>query len=91
MKSDSEKSLNNKAVSLLNLSKPDEAIKELEKAIKLSPNNPTLMNNKAVTLIDLKRQDEALNILDEVINIDPDFFKAYNNKGTIYFNQKNLI
>ena len=55
LKSDSEKSLNNKAVSLLNLNKPEEAIKELEKAIKLSQNNPTLLNNKAVTLIDLKR------------------------------------
>lgn len=60
MKSDSEKALNNKAVALLSLSKADEALKELEKALKLTPNNPSLMNNKGVALVELKRSEDAL-------------------------------
>ena len=52
IKQDSEKTLNNKAVALLNLNRPDEAFKELEKALKLSPENSGILNNKGISLID---------------------------------------
>ena len=55
LKGDSDKSLNNKAVAFLSLGRPEDALRDLEKALNINPGNIGIINNKGIALIDCKR------------------------------------
>ena len=57
------------------------AIKEIDKAIELDPNNPDYHNSKGVALAQLERYEEAIKEFDEAITLNPNNPDYHNNKG----------
>ena len=61
----------------------DEALKQLEEAIKIEPGYAGARNNLGVLMYDLKRFDEAEKEYREAIKIKPDYAGAHNNLGNL--------
>ena len=60
-----------------------DAIKIINKAIKINPNYAEIYNEKANALNQLKKQEESIENYDKAIKIDPNYADAYYNKGTV--------
>ena len=64
--------------------KYDEAIKELEQAVKLDPKNATIVNNLGFTLYRFEKYDDSVMWLRKAIEIDPQRAVAYANLADAY-------
>ena len=64
--------------------KYDEAVKELEQAVKLDPKNATMSNNLGFTLFKFEKYDESVTWLRKAIEIDPQRAVAYANLADAY-------
>lgn len=64
--------------------KYDEAVKELEQAVKLDPRNATIVNNLGFTLYRFEKYEESLVWLRKAIEIDPQRAVAYANLAEAY-------
>jgi tetratricopeptide (TPR) repeat protein/S1-C subfamily serine protease len=62
------------------LAKYDDALKAINVAIELEPNDPILRNEKAETLSKLKKYPEAIAIYTNIIQTKPEAY-SYNNRG----------
>lgn len=65
-----------------------EALKVLDKAIKVDSNNWLAYSNRGNVLKDLNQFEAALRSFDRAIAIQPNYAEAYNNKGNLYQNLK---
>jgi tetratricopeptide (TPR) repeat protein len=79
-----EQILNNKALSLLDLERIQEALECISMAIKINPNHYHILRNKAVVLHRLGRFQEAIEFYDEAIKIDPHNDAAWEGKASAY-------
>ena len=59
----------------------EDAIKDIDIAIKYDPNNHLFYNGKGVSLIALNKYQEAVKNFDTCIKLNPDFGQAYFNRG----------
>ncbi len=64
--------------------KYDEAVKELEEAVKLDPRNATIVNNLGFTLYKFGKYEESIVRLQKAIEIDPQRVVAYANLADAY-------
>ncbi len=64
--------------------KYDEAVKELEQAVKLDPRNATIVNNLGFTLYRFENYEESLVWLRKAVEIDPQRAVAYANLADAY-------
>jgi tetratricopeptide (TPR) repeat protein len=71
---------NNRGVTLRKLGKPEEAVKNYDKAIKLDSIYYAAYNNKGVSLDYLERYEEAIENYDKALELYPNYIQAYNNK-----------
>ncbi|MFY9227040.1 MAG: hypothetical protein WAQ98_30485 [Blastocatellia bacterium] len=69
----------NLSVVYINVGKFEKSIDLSEKALKLSPNNPTVYNNLCVAYNGLKLWDKAIVVAEQAIKLAPDFQLAKNN------------
>jgi tetratricopeptide (TPR) repeat protein len=60
------------------------ALRYLDKSIRLDSTNPFPVQNKAVLLSMQKRMDEACKLLGGLIQYNPDFIDAYIQRGFLY-------
>jgi len=67
--------------------KHEDALKDLQTAHALVPNDLAIMNNLAKTLDELGKQDEAMKYLEMILAKDTMFVEAYVNYGFIYQTQ----
>lgn len=72
---------NNKGMSLINLSKYEQAITCFNKAINIDSKNSGAWDNKGNALRFMDRQEEAIGCYDNAIKIDPSNARAWINKG----------
>ena len=75
-------------VSLLALGEKDEAVTEVERAIKINPQAPSYYANLGEVLRQSGRHNEAEKPLKEAIRLDPNNAQALNNLGIISYEQK---
>lgn len=66
-----------------------EAMADIDKVIKLSPEMPIAYYNKGVMLIDRQDYTSALNALNRAIELNPSFGEAYYNRGYVYLHLGN--
>src|SRR5271157_2628413 len=64
-----------------NSNKYDEAIKTLDKALEINPQDSNAWLYKGNVLSDLNKSDEAIKAYDKAIGINPQNSIAWNNKG----------
>jgi peptidoglycan/xylan/chitin deacetylase (PgdA/CDA1 family)/uncharacterized caspase-like protein len=64
--------------------KYDEAVRELEEAVKLDPRNATIINNLGFTLFKFGKYEESIGWLQKAIEIDPQRVVAYANLADAY-------
>lgn len=64
--------------------KYDEALKELDLAVKLQPGNATIANNMGFTLYKMSRYEDSINWFKKAINLDEHRAVAYLNLGDAY-------
>jgi peptidoglycan/xylan/chitin deacetylase (PgdA/CDA1 family)/uncharacterized caspase-like protein len=64
--------------------KYDEAVRELEEAVKLDPRNATIVNNLGFTLFKFEKYEESIGWLKKAIEIDPQRVVAYVNLADAY-------
>jgi uncharacterized caspase-like protein len=64
--------------------KYDEAVRELEEAVKLDPRNATIVNNLGFTLFKVEKYEESIGWLQKSIEIDPQRVVAYVNLADAY-------
>lgn len=69
----------NLSVAYINVGKFEKSIELSEKALKLTPNNPTIYNNLCVAYNGLKLWDKAILAAEQAIKLAPDFQLAKNN------------
>jgi tetratricopeptide (TPR) repeat protein len=62
--------------SLMQLKRPNEAIRHYEESIRLDPNQAPVRTNLAVACVQLNRRDDAVRHLQEALRIDPEFGPA---------------
>ena len=53
----------------------DSAIRTIEEAIAVAPDNPYYLDSKGKFLLRLGRTDEAFSVYHQILEIDADFFK----------------
>jgi tetratricopeptide (TPR) repeat protein len=75
-----------KGVTLMNQSKYDEALKALDNAIQLDPQDADAWCNKGLALGILHKYDEAIQAFDKAIEINPQLVQAWYNKGNVLMN-----
>ncbi|MBO0791483.1 MAG: tetratricopeptide repeat protein, partial [Ktedonobacteraceae bacterium] len=73
--------LTNRAHSLNELGKYEEALATYEEVIRLDPNGSRIYSNKGSVLFQLGRYEEALAAFEEYIRLDPESSEGYFNKG----------
>jgi tetratricopeptide (TPR) repeat protein/S1-C subfamily serine protease len=69
---------------LRNLQRYPEAFVAISQAVRLEPQDITLLNEKAVILMELKRFSEAINIYNEIIKREEKNW-AYSNRGNVKY------
>ena len=60
-----------------------QAVRQIDLALKRSPRNHFALNNRGIALVELKRFDEALATLDRAIAARPDYAEAHSNRGNV--------
>ena len=78
--------LSNKGASLEALGLHEEAIRSIDKALKINPRNVLAWNNKGASLEALGRHDDAIRCYDQAQVLDPYNVLAWNNKGNSFEN-----
>jgi tetratricopeptide (TPR) repeat protein len=78
-------------VSLAALGKPEEAIAELRRAVKLNPQAPSYHANLGEVLRQNKRLDEAEQSLEAAVRLDPKNAQSLNNLGIIRYEQRKYV
>ncbi len=86
----SETEWNNKGVVLSKLGRHEEAIKALEKAIEINPQNDRAWFGKAVVLGELEKYEDAIKAYDKAIEIKPQDALTYSNLAEVFFDLGNL-
>ena len=71
----------NRGLEKCKLGRYEEAIKDLDKAIKLDPNYAEAYNDRGGAKAGLGRYEEAIKDLDKAIKLDSNYTEAYNNRG----------
>ncbi len=66
----------------------DEALKKVDEAAQIHPDDPAVLNARGAVLTELKRYDEAEKDIDSAIAADPKAFAPQFNRGEIMFLQK---
>ncbi|VFQ97573.1 unnamed protein product [Cuscuta campestris] len=61
-----------------------EALNLYDKAISISPGNPSYRCNRSAVLISLKRYAEAVRECEEAIRLDPRYVRAHNRLGSLF-------
>jgi len=59
----------------------EQAIRQIDLALKANPNVAYVHNNRGSALINLHKYDESLSSFDRAIALKPDFAEAHNNRG----------
>lgn len=65
----------------------DDALKIIEEAEKIAPNDPVILNAKAAAFMQTDRLEEANGILTKILEENPNFFQADYNLGELVFRQ----
>ncbi len=93
LKSDSLQGLAYNSLALIAIEENDstEALKLIDKALRLDPGHPYFINNKGFILLEIGQFDKAEILINESITIDPGNAWAYRNKGIVYINKGNFI
>ena len=81
----------NKAASLLNEGKVNEAVAALEKLVEAEPNNATLQYNLGVAYERRDQFDKSRQRFEEAIKLKPDFGDAFLAIGNSFMTQKNFV
>jgi Flp pilus assembly protein TadD len=68
-----------------------EALKQVNIAVQLSPQQPYFLNNRGFIYTGLNRLDEAEADINESITMDPYNAWAYRNKGVLYLKRKDYV
>jgi tetratricopeptide (TPR) repeat protein len=71
------------------LEKYKDAIDCFDKAIELSPSEPSYYTDKGGALYELKKYDESIIFYEKAIELSPNYADAYNDKGNALFELKN--
>ena len=77
------------STSLINSGNYTGAIKNLDKALSIDPNNVGALTNKGRALDHLDNYIEATKYIDKALAINPDYVPALENKGIILFDTSN--
>ncbi|MFZ3060251.1 MAG: tetratricopeptide repeat protein [Candidatus Methanoperedens sp.] len=75
---------NNLGLAYDRIGKYEEAIKELNEALRLNPDYIEVHNNLGVTYDRMGKPEEAVNELKEALKLNPDYTEAHCNLGNIY-------
>lgn len=70
-----------RAGSLYQLQRYEEAIASYDKAIAIQPDYPDAWNNRGMALKMLQRYDQAVASFDRAVAIEPNYHRAWNNRG----------
>ena len=62
----------------------DQALQAFDQALKLKPNDPTLITYKGIVYYAKGNNAKALQLFDEAIKVNPNFARAYYQKGMVY-------
>jgi len=71
----------NRALILLALKRPEDALLSCNRALVLRPDNIEALSNRGIALLDLARPEQALASFEEAIALKPDFADALDNRG----------
>ena len=77
--------LNNRALVLVALGRPEDALASFDRALAIQPNYVEALNNVGVILSSLKRPERALASFDKALKIKPDYVEAWLNRGNTLF------
>jgi len=69
---------------LANGGQHEEAIKALDRAIQLNPNDSEIWNNRGIILFLLKRYKEAIRSFEKATSLDPRNAEAWYNRGMVF-------
>ncbi len=83
--------LKNYAVALLNIGKPDEALKEINQAIQLNPNYIDAYYHQGIIYKHLRLLDAAIASYRKTIELDPNHLYARINSAVIFIGEKNYF
>ncbi len=75
---------NKLAESYLNNSQFNEAFVELQRALKLNPDNKETLNYLGYVSTQFKKHEDAISYYKHAISVDPDYSEAHNNLGVTY-------
>ncbi len=75
---------NNLGITYDRLGRYEEAVSELNEALRLNPGYVEVHNNLAVTYDKLGKRDEAVRELQEALRLNPGYTEAHNNLGNVY-------
>jgi type IV pilus biogenesis/stability protein PilW len=75
---------NKLAESYLNKSQFNEAFVELQKALKLNPENKVTLNYLGYVSTQFGKNNDAITYYKQAISVDPDYSEAHNNLGVVY-------
>ncbi|HSO85419.1 MAG TPA: tetratricopeptide repeat protein [Draconibacterium sp.] len=71
----------------MDLNKTDEAMANLEKAIKQDPTKPRYYFAQGALYEKLGNEQKAIETYKKTMEVDPEFFNAYYNLGALYYNK----
>ena len=75
---------NNRGATYINLSRHDEALRDLSQAIELDPNDALAYSNRGLTHHGLQQYEAALADYNRAIRLAPGYAPAYYNRGNTY-------
>ncbi len=78
------KCLNNRGALFLQLQQPDNALRDLNRAIELAPNDAQAYANRGTVYSNLQQYDKALQDLKKAIDLAPDDERFYVSRGVVY-------
>ncbi|MDI3550410.1 MAG: hypothetical protein PWQ15_1513 [Methanobacterium sp.] len=65
------------------MGKLEDALKYIEQALKIEPNEWDVINYQGLILMDMGRREEAIQCFDRIIELHPIYFPAWYNKGVV--------
>jgi tetratricopeptide (TPR) repeat protein len=64
----------------------EDALKHLDRALEIKPNDDRIWYNRGIALNSLRRFDEAIASYDRALKINPNKNEAWNNRGNVFLN-----
>ena len=83
MRSDYANALSNRAITLHELKRFEEALASYDRVLAVRPDFAEALSNRGLTLKELKRFEEALASYDRAFTVRPDFAEAHWNEATL--------